>query len=53
MQIYEVEGLYYLGGENKRHRSVTAQQMCAFVLAYAKSRFSHDAAHITSLLFSG
>ena len=26
--------------------AVTAQLICAFVFAYAKSRFSHDAAHI-------
>ena len=26
--------------------AVTAKLICAFVFAYAKSRFSHDAAHI-------
>ena len=26
--------------------SVTVQLICAFVFAYAKRRFSHDAAHI-------
>ena len=26
--------------------AVTAQLICVFVLAYAKSRFSHDATHI-------
>ena len=26
--------------------AVTAQLICAFVSAYAKNRFSHDAAHI-------
>ena len=26
--------------------AVTAQLICVFVLAYAKSRFSHDKAHI-------
>ena len=26
--------------------AVTVQLICAFVLAYTKSRFSHDAAHI-------
>ena len=26
--------------------TVTAQLICAFVFAYAKSRFSHDAAHL-------
>ena len=33
--IKEVEGLYYLCSKNKG-----AQLICAFVLAYAKSRFS-------------
>ena len=28
--------------------AVTAQLICAFVFAYAKSRFSHDAVHIIS-----
>ena len=27
--------------------AVTAKLICVFVFAYAKSRFSHDAAHIT------
>ena len=41
----EVEGLHYLCSENKG-----ADQLCGyFVFAYAKSRFSHDAAHIKSL----
>ena len=31
---------------------VTAQLSCAFVFAYAKSRFSHDAAQIDSM-FNG
>ena len=56
--IYEVEGLYYLCGENKgadqladqlrgyRAAAVTGQTICAFVFAYAKSRFSHDVAHM-------
>ena len=26
---------------------ITAQLICAFVFAYAKSRFSHDAAHLS------
>ena len=29
--------------------AVTAKLICTFVLAYAKSRFSHDAAHFASL----
>ena len=28
--------------------AVTAKLICVFVFAYAKSRFSHDAAHITN-----
>ena len=40
-RILEVEGLYYLCGEDKG----TGQLICTFVFAYAKSRFSHDAAH--------
>ena len=28
---------------------VTAQLNCAFVFAYAKSRFSHDAAHLRAV----
>ena len=30
--------------------AVTAKLICVFVFAYAKSRFSHDAAHIISLV---
>ena len=30
--------------------AVTAQLICAFVSAYAKSRFSHDAAHLGGYL---
>ena len=51
-QIQKVEGLYNLSSENKgadQLRSVTAQLICAFVFAYAKSRFSHDAAHFMIL----
>ena len=29
--------------------AVTAQLICVFVFAYAKSRFSHDAAHLKPL----
>ena len=32
--------------------AVTAKLICVFVFVYVKSRFSHDAAHITSLLIS-
>ena len=28
--------------------TVTTKLICVFVLAYAKSRFSHDAAHLCS-----
>ena len=40
----EVEGLYYPCSENKC-AGVFAQLICAFVFAYAKSRFSHGIAH--------
>ena len=49
LRIYEEEGLYYLCCENKgadQLRSSSAQLICAFIFAYAKSRFSHDSAHI-------
>ena len=36
--------MYYLCSENKG--AVTAQLICAFVFAYAKSRFSHDVAQL-------
>ena len=32
---------------------VTAKLICVFVFAYAKSQFSHDAAHISFILGSG
>ena len=32
--------------------AVTAELICVFVFAYAKSRFSHDAAHFSMLSFS-
>ena len=31
--------------------AVTAQRICFFVFAYAKSRFSHNEAHMTSSQF--
>ena len=47
--IKEVEGLYYLNYVAKTKALigcvVTAQLICVFVFAYAKSRFSHDEAH--------
>ena len=30
--------------------AVTAKVICVFVFAYAKSRFSHDAAHLQDLV---
>ena len=41
--MLEVEGLYYLCTENQG--AYQPQLICAFVFAYAKSRFSHDATH--------
>ena len=43
-RIYEVEGLYYLCSENLNADQLHCNR--AFVFAYAKSRFSHEAAHI-------
>ena len=39
--MYAVGGLYYPCSENKN-----ADQLRVFVFAYAKIRFSHDAAHV-------
>ena len=46
--IYEEEGFYHLCSVNKALISctVTAQLIYAFVCTYAKSRLSHNAAHI-------
>ena len=41
--------MYYLCSENKSADQVIAQLICPFVLAYAKRRFSYDAAHIYTL----
>ena len=30
----------------------TVKLICSFVFAYAKTRFSHDAAHITQLIYT-
>ena len=43
--MYVVEGLNYPYSENKS--AVTAQMICVFVFADAKSRFSHNEAHIS------
>ena len=47
-RIWVEDGLYYPYSENKSadQLPVTAQLICVFVFAYAKSRFSHDAAHM-------
>ena len=48
----EAEGLYYLCSENKGADQCdycAADILCAFVLAYAKSRFSYDLTNIMSL----
>ena len=43
-----VEGLYHLCSENKGADQLRSYRelICAFVLACAKGRFSHDAAHL-------
>ena len=46
--IWKVEGLYYFCSENKGADQLTAKLICVFVFAYAKCRFSHDAAYIMS-----
>ena len=42
---------YYYAAKTKALIScaITAQLICTFVFAYLKSRFSHDAAHETSV----
>ena len=47
--IVEVERLYNICSKTKAliSRGVTAQPICVFVFAHAKSRFSCDGAHIT------
>ena len=47
LKFQEVEGLYFLGSENKKvliSCTVIAQLICVFIFTYVKSRFSHDAA---------
>ena len=43
--------MYYLCSENKGADQLCgyAKLICAFVFAYAKSRFSHDAAHTIAM----
>ena len=51
-RVKEVQGLYYLCSENKcadQLRGYRAADLRLF-FAYAKSRFSHDAAHLVFLL---
>ena len=45
-QISKVEGLYYLCSE-KIKTLISFAVTCAFVFAYAKRSFSHDAAHLS------
>ena len=49
-RIEEVEGLYYLCSENKGADQLRGYREADLRLffAYAKSRFSYDAAHMTS-----
>ena len=48
--------MYYLCSENKGadqlRGKVTAKLICVFVFAYAKSRFSHDAAQMEAGVLS-
>ena len=51
-RIYEVEGLFYVAKTKALISfAVTAKLICVFVFAYAKSRFSHDAAHMLWMRF--
>ena len=47
-RIQKEEALYYQCSETKALISfaVTPKLICVFVFAYAKNRFSHDAAHL-------
>ena len=48
-QIQEVEGLYCINAAKTKALIscvVTVQLICAFVFAYAKCRFTHDAAQM-------
>ena len=45
-RIKEVKGLYYVAKTKALISSVTVKLICVFVFAYAKSRFSHDKAHL-------
>ena len=58
-QIKEVEGLYYLCRENKGADQLRGKlrayreadlRLCFCICKFAKSRFSHDAAHIVGTL---
>ena len=42
-------GIELSKGADQLHSYCTAQLICAFVFAFAKSRFSHDAAHFKDL----
>ena len=47
-QIYEEEGVYYVAKIKALISCVvTGQLICIFVFAYAKTRFPHDAAHVS------
>ena len=47
LRIYEVEGLYYVAKIKELIScEVNSQLFCTFVFAYAKMRFSHDAAYL-------
>ena len=47
----EVDGLYNLCSEIKGtdQLCITTQLICIFIFAYAKSRFSHDMAHMLTI----
>ena len=48
-QVKEVEDMYVAKSKALISLGLTMQLICAFVSAYAKSRFSHDAAHLIEI----
>ena len=46
---FRINGLYYPCNENKGYR---VADLCLCFLIYAKTQFSHDAAHITQLIYT-
>ena len=45
----ETRNFVFMNNQCSENKAVTAKLICVFVFAYAKSRFSHDAAHLKNL----